>query len=72
MPSKQVYSSHINTVHYDPETGVLKVDYQNGKRSVYSSVPDHVASNVFNAVSVGKEIHANVRGQYPHTYEEKS
>ena len=69
--SKRVFSSHIEQVHYDPETQVLKVEYStNGKVSVYSSVPPNVAEGVFNAVSVGNELHATVKGKFPHSYQE--
>lgn len=69
--SKRVFSSHIDQIHYDPETQALKVEYQNGKVSVYTSVPSHVADNVFGAVSVGTALHATVKGKYPHSYMER-
>ena len=69
MPEmRQVFSSHIDSVGYDPDTSELHVRYQNGKTSVHEQVPPETANNVLGAVSIGQAIHEHVRGKFPHRY----
>lgn len=62
------FSSHVGQAGYDPENRELHVEWQNGKRSVYSDVPPEAANNVLNSASIGEALHSNIRGVYDHGY----
>jgi hypothetical protein len=69
---RSVYSSHVDEIGYDPDTEELHVKYDTGKTAVYEGVPMTVAAAV-GAVgqsppSIGKALHAHVRGKYGHRY----
>lgn len=70
MPAemKSVFSSHISEVGYDSDTAELIVQWQSGKTSSYSGVPDDVAREVMNAASVGSAIRDMIKGVYSHRY----
>jgi hypothetical protein len=69
MPEmRQVYSSHIDEIGYDAETGELYVTYRNGKTAVYEGVPAEEARRVMSSPSIGEAMHAIVRGTYKHRY----
>lgn len=64
---KQVHSSHVNAVGYNPSTEELHIEYKNGGgRHVYKDVPRDKAHLVMNGMSIGKALHAHVRGQHDH------
>ena len=65
---RSVYSSHVNTIGHDPETGELHVVWDTGKHSVYAGVPADLASDVMNSWSVGKALTEQVKSNYPHRY----
>jgi hypothetical protein len=65
---RSVFSSHVNRVGHDPETGDLHVEWDNGKTSIYSGVPPALADDVSNAWSVGKALHGQIKGKFPHRY----
>ena len=65
---RSVYSSHVNQIGYDAETGELHVMWDTGKTSVYSGVPPEVADEVSNSWSVGKALTASIKGKYAHRY----
>jgi len=62
-----VQSSLVSEIGYDPATQELTVAWQEGRVSVYSSVPQNVASDVMNAPSVGRAMQA-VKKTYQHRY----
>lgn len=75
MQMKRVFSSHIDAVGYDPESGELHVQFQGrksgaGKIAVYSDVPPDVGNMVVNSPSVGSALHDFVRGKYAHGYKQ--
>jgi hypothetical protein len=67
---RNVYSSHIDRVGYDDETGRLHVHWSNGSEGYYAT-PADVARSVLTAPSIGQELHRIVRGSYDFTYTKK-
>lgn len=65
---KDVYSSNVRQVGYDPETSEILVKWKNGKTSAYAGVSEDKAIEVANAPSVGGIIHSEIRDAYPHRY----
>ena len=68
IKTKQVFSSHVDTVAYDDAAKTLLVEYKGGKTSAYSGVSPDVANAVMSAESIGSALHEHVRGKFPHTY----
>lgn len=66
--SKEVYSSNVSTVGYDPDTKELIITWTKGKRSIYSGVPEELAEQLANASSVGSMLNAEVKPYFPHRY----
>ena len=65
---RSVFSSHIETVGYDPASAELHLTYKNGRTSIYSGVPPETAQRVTGAVSIGTAVHENLRGKHEHRY----
>jgi hypothetical protein len=63
-----IYSSHVAQIGYAPETQELHVIWDSGKRSVYSGVPQPLATSTMNAASVGGSLHKDIKPNYPHRY----
>jgi len=68
IKTQKVYSSHVNEMSYDEETGDLVVTFSRGNRALYSGVPPKTAREVMNAPSVGQAMHDQIIGNYPHRY----
>lgn len=70
MPTweKDVYSSNVSTVGYDPESKELIITWTRGKRSIYSGVPEELAEQLANAASVGSMLNAEIKPYYAHRY----
>ena len=66
--SKNVYSSNVSEVGYDPETKELFITWTRGKRSVYSNVPEELAEQLVNAPSVGSMLQTEIKPYYAHRY----
>lgn len=66
--SKEVYSSNVSTVGYDPDTLELIITWTKGKRSIYSGVPEELAEQLVNAPSVGSMMRTEIVPYYPHRY----
>lgn len=65
---KNVFSSHVQRVGYDEETGELHVHFSNGHEGFYQGIPPEVARDVLTAPSIGQELHRTVRGSYGFSY----
>jgi hypothetical protein len=65
---RSVYSSHVNRIGYDNETGELHVQWDSGKTSVYSGVPAQLADETMNSWSVGKSLSTSIKPTFPHRY----
>lgn len=68
LEMRQVFSSWVTDIGYDPETQELHVNYAKGRRksAVYHGVPEDVAARVMAAPSIGEALHAEIRGSYDH------
>ena len=66
--TKDVYSSNVSTVGYDPETLELTITWTKGKRSIYSGVPAELADQLVTAPSVGSMLNTEVKPYYAHRY----
>jgi len=65
---KSVFSSHVNTVAYDTDKHELYVEWDSGKTSIYSGVPQEIADQAMNAWSVGSFLAQNVKSRFEHRY----
>jgi KTSC domain-containing protein len=67
---KNIYSSHIDRIAYDPVAQELHVTWDTGKHSIYGNVPPAKASAVMNSASVGTALHTKIKRQlnHPHRY----
>jgi hypothetical protein len=65
---RSVFSSHIESVGYDPDTSEYLVKWGRGKVSAYTGVPPELAKQVSNAPSVGSAIHEFIKPKFPHKY----
>ena len=63
---KQVFSSHVHALGYDPESRELHVNYKGGGTYVYKDVDAAKARQVMHSGSIGKALHQHVRGQHDH------
>lgn len=70
MPwTKSVFSSRVSEVGYDENTKELTVKWAKGnKTSIYEGVPEEVAIDLSNSVSVGSMIGAEIIPNYKHRY----
>lgn len=69
MPDmKQVYSSHIEAIGYDPDTAELHVQFKAGKKAAYADVPADIAQQVMNATSIGSALNLLVKNVYEFSY----
>ena len=66
--SRDVFSSNVSTVGYDPETKDLTITWTKGKRSIYSNVPEELAEQLANAPSVGSMLNSEIKPYYSHRY----
>jgi hypothetical protein len=65
---KRVFSSHIERVGFDEESGELHVHFSNGSEGYYHGVDPADARSVLSAPSIGEELHRTVRGSYRFSY----
>lgn len=65
---RSVFSSHVDQVGYDADTGDYVVRWKKGKVSVYGGVPPELAKQVSNAPSVGSAIHEFIKPNFQHSY----
>jgi hypothetical protein len=65
---RSVFSSHVNSIGYDEESGELHVTFSTGRTAVYANVPPKVAHDVLEAPSIGEAMWRQIRGHYPFGY----
>ncbi len=68
MPLNDVFSSHIDQIGHDPETGDLTVVWTAGGASIYAGVPADIAEKVMGGWSVGGSLNELVKGKFAHRY----
>lgn len=66
MERTPVSSSNISAIGYDPDSGVLEVEFTNGAVYSYSGVPLGEYEGFMSADSKGKYLHSNIKGRYPY------
>lgn len=71
IPRKQVNSSNIHSIGYDPDTSTLAVEFSSKKVYLYRNVPQDLADTLNEAESVGKWFYNNIKNlpEYPHSVE---
>lgn len=62
--SQDVYSSMVQSIAYDSDSGTMIVTFNTGKSYAYANVPEDVATEAANAGSVGDYINSSIKGQY--------
>lgn len=66
---RNVFSSHVDAIGYDEESGELHVTYgRTGKTAVYQNVPVEDARYVLEAPSIGEAMWQRIRGKYAFGY----
>ena len=65
---RNVFSSNINKIGYEPDTKTLMVEFSSGKTARYANVPPDVAKRVGGAASIGTAFNEHIRGKYEHAY----
>lgn len=63
---KDVFSSTVTKVGYDPETEEMQVEFKTGRVYAYSGVPPDLADNLSRNWSVGSMLNSDIKGKYPH------
>jgi len=64
LAMKQVFSSNIQEIGYDPDEQMLAVKFNTGALYYYFGVPEDVARSVMTAPSVGTSLTAEIKGIY--------
>ena len=65
---KNVFSSSVTAVGHDSDTGEMLVEWTDGKISAYEGVDPLVVDDISKSYSVGKAIHAQIKGKFSHRY----
>lgn len=65
---RSVFSSHIDSIGYNPDTRDLVVKWKKGRLSAYAEVTPDKARSVINAPSVGEAISEFVKPFHSHRY----
>lgn len=68
MEMRAVYSSHVVAIGYDAGPRTLRVEWRDGRASLYQGVPPETAEQVMNAPSIGAALQP-IKAQYRHSYE---
>ncbi len=64
MRRKRVASSVIAEIGYDDASGLLEVEFHNGRKYYYLSVPGDVYESLMAADSIGGYFNENIRKNY--------
>jgi hypothetical protein len=62
MNRKDIESSNIKSLGYDPETETLEVEFKSGQVYQYEGISGDLHRNMINADSVGSFFHSNIKG----------
>lgn len=67
--TQPVYSSMVSEIGYDDKTQELLVTWAKSRKvSAYKGVPEDLALQVANALSVGSMINSEIKDFYSHRY----
>ena len=67
MEMTPVESSNLAAVGYEPESGALHVQFNNGATWVYAGVPPDVFDAMMDSPSKGSFFARTIKNQYPST-----
>ena len=67
MDRSPVKSSNVASVGYEPSTKTMEVEFKDGSIYHYHGVESTIHSDLVSSKSIGKFLHANVKGQYKHS-----
>lgn len=62
-----VTSSNISSIGYDPDEKTLAVEFKDGTVYHYHDVEPDAHEQLVSAKSIGKHLHANIKGAYKFT-----
>ena len=65
---RSVYSSMVNRIGYDEDTGELHVQFNTGRTAIYRDVDQKTAREVMNAPSIGEAVNGSVKGRFGFHY----
>ena len=65
MNRTPVRSSNIRSIGYDPDDGILEVEFHSGGIYQYSGVSESVYQGFMRAPSKGSYFHDHIRDRYP-------
>lgn len=57
-------SSSIAAAGWDPDTGVLEIQFTSGKTYTYQDVPQEIYDGLMSADSAGQYFHSSIKGVY--------
>lgn len=67
MKLEPVKSSNVNAVGYDADAKQLHVKYKSGGTYTYHGVSPDDHKALMSASSIGKHLHAHIKGRFSHT-----
>ena len=68
---KEIKSSNLSAVDYDPQGRALKVRFKGSGEYLYVGVPQEAFENFMASESKGSFFHSNIKGVYEHEKIEK-
>lgn len=66
-----IESSNVKSVGYDQDTKTLAIEFVDGTIYHYEDVKQDTYNDLLGAKSVGKFVHANIKGVYKHAKQDK-
>lgn len=66
-----VDSSNVKSVGYDADSKTLAIEFADGSIYHYDDVKQDVYNELQGSKSIGKFIHANIKGVYKHAKQDK-
>ncbi len=67
MKREPVASSNLRSMGYDPELGILEIEFHSGGIYQYFNVPKTVYDALKSASSHGSYFHQHIKGRYQYT-----
>ena len=64
MQMIQVSSSNINSIGYDKNLEVLRIEFHEGNLYEYYNVPNSIYNGLMSATSKGSYFHENIKNKY--------
>ena len=65
---KSVFSSNVESIGFNSDTGEMTVRWTTGKVSAYQGVPEDLADEISRSYSVGSMIASEIKGKFSHRY----